>query len=644
MKTGKKATIIMLILAILITGCTAKQETAETEETGYVDVSRPPYQKEQILNIAFDSDFGSHFNPFVYPTKGEEMILSVIFTSPLKSNIHGELIPWNGNIISGKNADGSISYIVNLDSGLKFTDGTPIDIDDYIYSLYIKADPNYNGPDPLLLEDIRGIRSYYYDDENWEENLGKLERYVEDTYSEWNISQDDYIHFLIETDIDGLLDKMTPDEWKSRMMEDGWETEVKGVKTEEDLIALIALYEYAENMEMHDPMSWYRENLERAYIKRNLDGDVHVSTISGIERINPLTAKITLDSVNPDTVKHLNAYMVPSHYYGPFEKGKLEHVLSKNIPLGAGAYSFYAEYEDKVVLNADNNYREGIPNIGSVVFHEMDEESIIQALNSGSIDIGLLSGKTESLKQMSSKIRCCLIPNGKYPSIFLNANTLERDDRINLYYALRRVVKYLPLSPIEKKVEHPLSPLIPEYPDTLSQLRIPETRESIGKRDDIVLLIDSSIPRENMQKFLKDLHTELSLIGNTVKESHMERDEIEKLMKEGKADACIIPSSGTLDEKMDMYHSESKDNIQNIDDPMIDEILENLITGISLDERRKLADMLSERIESEGLEVPLYQNRAIIAYNTSNLDMESLPEVSTSSWNFLSTIWSLRKR
>lgn len=644
MKTVNKATIIMLVLAILITGCTAKQETAETEDTSYMDVVRPPYQKEQILHIAFDSDFGSNFNPFVSPTKGEEMINSVIFTSPLKANIHGELIPWNGNIISGKNADGSISYIVSLDKGLKFTDGTPIDIDDYIYSLYVKADPNYNGPAPLLLEDIRGLKSYYYDDENWEENLGKLESYVEDRYSEFNISQDDYMNFLIKTDIDGLLDTRTYDEWKSLMAEDGWKTEVESVKTEKDLIELIALYEYAENMDSHDPMTWYRESLERAYIERNLDGDVHVKTISGIEKVNSLTAKITLDSVNPDTVNHLNAYMVPSHYYGSFEKGKIDNVLSRNIPLGAGAYSFYAEYEDKVVLNADNNYREGIPNIGSVIFHEMDEERIIEALNTGAIDIGLLSGKTEYLQKMNNRIRCCLVPNGMYPSIFLNADTLDSNDRMNLYHALRRVVKYLPLTPVEKKVEHPISPLIPEYPDTLSQTRIPENRESIEGKKEIVLLIDSSIPRENMQKFIKDLHTELSLSGNTLEESYMERDEIEKLMKEGKADVCIIPSSGTLEEKMEMYHSESGDNIQNIDDPMIDEILENLLRDPSLDERRKLANMLSARIESEGLEVPLYQNRAIIAYNTANLDMKSLPEVSTSSWNFLSTIWSLRKR
>ena len=644
MKKGKKSAIILLILALLLMGCSAKQEAAETEDTGCMDIVRPPYQKEQVLHIAFDSDFGSSFNPFVPSTKGEEMILSVIFTSPLKANVNGELIPWNGNIISGKNADGSISYTISMDKGLEFTDGTPIDIDDYIYSLYIKADPNYQGPDPLILEDIRGLKSYFYDDENWEENLRKLEIHVDDTYSEENISQEDYMNFLLATDIDGLLDTRTHEEWKALMAADGWKSEVESVETEDELLELIALYEYAENMEGHDPLSWYRETLERAYIEENLKGEKHVETISGIEKINELTARITLDSVNPDTVKHLNAYIVPAHYYGAFEKGKLEDVLSRNIPLGAGAYSFYAEYEDKVVLKADNDYWEGIPNIGSVIFHEMEEESIIAELNTGAIDIGLLSGKNSYMMEMGDNVRCCLIPNGYYPSIFLNADTLDRDDRMNLYYTLREVVKHLPIRAVEKKVDHPVSPLIPEYPEKLSQGRIPEREKGIEERKEVILLVDSCIPRENMQKLIKDLRTELTLNGNTLNERYLERDEIEILMKEGKADACILPSSGTLQEKMDMYHHGSKDNLQNIDDPMIDEILDNLLTDPSLDERRKLTEMLSSRIESEGLEVPLYQNRAIIAYNTDNLDMDSLPEVSTSSWNFLSTIWSLRKR
>ena len=121
-------------------------------------------------------------------------------------------------------------------------------------------------------------------------------------------------------------------------------------------------------------------------------------------------------------------------------------------------------------------------------------------------------------------------------------------------------------------------------------------------------------------------------------------EEIITRMTEGEADAAIIPSVGDLYEKAGMYHSDGKWNIQNIDDPVFDEIFENLLEEPTLDERRKLTGMLAERIMTEGLEVPLFQHRDIIAYNTQSLDMESVPEISSASWNFLSSLWRLRKK
>ena len=643
MEDRKRIGIILLIIAILITGCTARQEAAVLEDPAVESIQRPQYQKDQSLYIAMDAELGDSFNPFASTTRGEETILSLIFTSPLKANADGELIPWNGNILSGRNADGSISYIVTIDENQFFTDGTPIDIDDYLYSLYVKADPTYTGPDPIYNEDIRGIRSYYYDDENWEEDLERLDIYLDSNYSQKNISQEDYIDFLLSTDMDGLLHTRTLDEWKTLLIDDGWKTEVEKAETEEELIEAIALYEYAENMDGHDPKSWYRDNLERAYINRNLRRESHVESISGIERLNSHMARITLDSVNPDTVNRLNCYMVPSHCYGEFEKGHLEEVLSRDIPLGSGPYTFYAEYEDRIVLKANNNYREGIPNIGSVVFQVMDEERIMDSLHEGSVDIGLLRGKAEYLKNPSDNIRCTLVPQGGYPSIFLSSR-LEREDRISLYDTIRKVVKFLPLSPVDKKVEAPVNPNLPEYPASIVQRRLPEGKTTVAGRIEIPVLIEDSLCCDNMQKFIKDLRTEMNLNGNTLKECYRTREEIEDLMRKGLADACIIMSEGTLTEKMDMYHSNGRCNILDIDDPMLDEILENLLSEPSLDERRKLTGMLSDRIIGEALEVPLYQNRAIIAYNTDNLDMESIPEVSTASWTFLSTIWSLRKR
>lgn len=84
--------------------------------------------------------------------------------------IEGEIRPYNGvdysyfgpanlDIILDE-ANNSSSYTWTLRNDLKFSDGTPLTVDDLIFTFYVLADPSYDGPNTFNTLPIRGMNEY----------------------------------------------------------------------------------------------------------------------------------------------------------------------------------------------------------------------------------------------------------------------------------------------------------------------------------------------------------------------------------------------------------------------------------------------------------------------------------------------------
>mgnify|MGYP000422449569 CR=1 FL=1 len=87
----------------------------------------------------------------------------------IMNGIEGETRPYNGtdytyyspsNIVMTENEDGTVYYDVTIRDDLKFSDGTPVDIDDAIFTLYVYADPTYDGSTPIYSQPIVGMEEY----------------------------------------------------------------------------------------------------------------------------------------------------------------------------------------------------------------------------------------------------------------------------------------------------------------------------------------------------------------------------------------------------------------------------------------------------------------------------------------------------
>jgi peptide/nickel transport system substrate-binding protein len=140
--------------------------------------------KVTTLVVAYDP-FSSKFSPFFaqtsYDQDVEAMTQVALITVDRGGNlilngIEGETNNYNGtdytyygiaNITvtqhNGTGEDGSVDYTITIRDDIKFSDGTPMTIDDVIFSMYVLADPTYDGSSTFYSLPIEGMEDYRND-------------------------------------------------------------------------------------------------------------------------------------------------------------------------------------------------------------------------------------------------------------------------------------------------------------------------------------------------------------------------------------------------------------------------------------------------------------------------------------------------
>ena len=167
MKLRKMAALVLICLIFLCAGCGRKPEQPDT----------PQPQAEKTLVVGADH-FDGNFSPFFYTNQSEGELLELINVPLLGSDregamvlhgIEGEIRPYNGTdyVYTGiadcaitENADGLVFYDITLKAGVQFSDGTEMDIDDVIFSMYVLLDPAYDGTATLYSLPILGLEDY----------------------------------------------------------------------------------------------------------------------------------------------------------------------------------------------------------------------------------------------------------------------------------------------------------------------------------------------------------------------------------------------------------------------------------------------------------------------------------------------------
>ena len=146
----------------LLTGCAAPTKPARQADTLVVGT------------LSFDGKF----SPFFYTNSYENDVISLVHLpllgtdregSVVLNGIQGETRPYNGTNYTytgiadcqvTENSDGSVFYDFTLRDDVQFSDGTKLDADDVIFSMYVALDPTYDGIMTLYSLPILGLADY----------------------------------------------------------------------------------------------------------------------------------------------------------------------------------------------------------------------------------------------------------------------------------------------------------------------------------------------------------------------------------------------------------------------------------------------------------------------------------------------------
>ena len=448
--------------------------------------------------------FGSKFSPFfatlAYDQDVSDMVSIGLLASDREGNIvmkgiEGETIAYNGtdytyNGIADcdvtQNDDGTVVYDFTLRDDIKFSDGEPLTADDVIFSMYVFADPTYDGAATFYTLPIRGMEDY----RSGMDSLGNIILAAgRDNTDFTNFTEDQMNAYWAAVDEEGekfaqdIVDYCVanyPDYLESvgnsevalgmfawgfgDVNDDGTVLTGAGTGTEYNIADLTIADYWTELQAKYDndlvTMSETEVAGDDLFTMLNEDypeftqgittGD-SAANISGIEKTGDYSLRVTMDKFDAVAIYQLGVAIAPLHYYGDtskydydnnmfgFTKGDLSIVKDKTTqPLGAGPYKFDSYENGVVTFTANENYFKGEPKIKTILFKETPESDKLTGVASGTFDISDPSMSVDVLKNIKNYnsngevtgdvLTTDLVDNLGYGYIGINANMVKVGD------------------------------------------------------------------------------------------------------------------------------------------------------------------------------------------------------------------------
>lgn len=402
----------------------------------------PLGEKKTELRVGLEN-IGGSLNPFYASGRADEVIMSQIFTSIQRENGNGRLVNYDGGVTYICEGD-NVKYTVNISDNLYFSDGTNVTIEDVMFFYYLISDATYDGIySDFHLNDIRGLKAYYYDDENYEASLAAISARAKEKYDYSTISPEDYINYLEVTSLEGEwtgVDGVSPygGTWKDLINESGFGEKLSEAGSESSKqLAVACEMMVLKHPYRYNPREWWEQKLIENYIKKNYEDGIDVTSIEGIKKINDYACTVSFSSRNINAVSALNAVIVSKKAYSAeYRKGNAEAIRSFDAsPMGCGAFSFSEKDDSGDIILKKNEFRVSSSDcFDRLVFTDLagtgDKPS--EALKSGKVDIIEFLASKSGIVPADNDISTVLCNDDKYYSFFLNADTIDSETRAKL--------------------------------------------------------------------------------------------------------------------------------------------------------------------------------------------------------------------
>lgn len=433
--------------------------------------------------VVGDGNYDGKFSPFFYTSAYDGNIVSMVSQPLIVSDreggmilngIEGETKPYNGtdytytgisDVVVTENEDGTVYYDITLKDGVKFSDGTEMDIDDVIFSMYVLCDPTYDGSSTLYGQPIMGMNEYR---SGMETKFNLIIKAGQDNtdFSLWTEEEQTALwadvmqagtKFAQEIVDYCVANGAAADENDVATAAAAWQFEglAEDATAEDFFLAMAEAYDWdLATMSAEQTAGSSLFDLMENYDPYNIGIQTGESApnISGIQKTGDMSVRVVTTEVSATCIYQLSLVVAPMHYYGSedlydyennqfgFTKGDLSIVREKNsAPMGAGPYKFVSYENGTVALEANENYWKGEPKIKNINFKETNEADKVNGVKSGTLDITDPSFSADAIKEITeanggdesfngSVITVNTVDNLGYGYVGINADNVKVGD------------------------------------------------------------------------------------------------------------------------------------------------------------------------------------------------------------------------
>jgi len=623
-----------------------------------------------VIVIGVDGAFQERWNPFMAESAYDNQIMRQVFGALQTRDETGALVPHLAESVDYEVIDGNTLWTITLREGLVFSDGSPITIDDWIYSLYVRADPSFTGPSSLIAGDnlIVGVREYFYDDPNYSIRLAEIEESAA-RFLPGVMTLEDFRYYALETDVGGWFG----DDSVYWMEEEGFEDRVAEIdRDDEDAMReLFIEFIFEYYADFHDVYNWYKQPKVLEMAMDNLADGVTVPEIEGITRIDELTASVLIEGVHFDGaagLTHFNGQgpIVSRYFYGPFEKGDVTPVTNNNNPIvGSGPFVWTGFGNNIATVVSNPLYFQGEPATGTIRWQYVPSEDIVTAIISGQVDIANPVASIPNLDDLraADNVEYALVDFAGYLYVGFNHDNMAHDVRRGFAHLMNRAPSVEAFfGDLAVVIERPMTTILPEYPHDAEEFygycvdSALEFFEAAGYSQVDGVLVDEDgnqfsynifiagggVGDHPVSPMLTQASEDVASLGGELIIQDVPFNVLQAAMDDGTADMFTLAWGDVFNaDKTTQFHSTGGQNRFNVNSPRMDSLLEQINEELDLAARTALVAEMLDYAMYLVIEFPVYQRQNLLAFYTRYLDTSTLPDVSTPFFSYENVLWQI---
>lgn len=449
MRKGKKLLAVLLsatmVMSLAACGDKKSDEPSGKKENDKKTEAEGNSDSDSSTLVSTASGFENKFSTFFGQSVDDMNVsdMTTLYTmysdrlgEPVLKGIEGETRSYNGtdytytgpcDIEVTENEDGTVYYDFTMRDDIVYSDGSPADIDDVIFGIYVLCDPTYDGSSTLYATAIQGMEEYRSGmgtlsallAEAGEDNTN-FEFWTEDQqkafWAEVNEGGVKFAQEIVDTCIAAGYNAETD---SVAACAANWGYELPAEATVKDFFLAIGdnygwNFSAMEAEVAETPLADLISEEVYNYPTIGVKTGESAPSISGVQRTGDYSMRIVATETDATMIYQMALPIAPLAYYGDeaqydydnnsfgFPKGDLSLVRAKTTqPLGAGPYVF-KEYKDGVVyMDANPKYYKGEPKTAHLNFIETGETDKVSALTAGTADITDPSYSTEVAQQIA---------------------------------------------------------------------------------------------------------------------------------------------------------------------------------------------------------------------------------------------------